>query len=262
MRSYESLKTVEKTLLVLEELNRHATCRVSELKAATGIPAPSLVRILETLVSIGYVRQMSRMSGYCLTERVQALASGYHGLPEVFEGAREAADAFTRDMLWPASIATFDVDAMVVRYSTIPASPLSHKQSTINRRLDMLTRAHGRAYLAFCAEAERRHVLHVLVRSGFYAGGLDALETEIEPVLAAARRLGVARRDPQIEAETTTLALPLWVGDRLVATLGTTFFRASVRDQGAIIQRLRAAGEQVRAWGAAPRPPALDRLQA
>jgi len=262
MRSYDPLKTVEKTLVVLEELNRHPARRVSDLKAATGIPAPSLVRILETLVGIGYVRQMSRMSGYCLTDKVQALAAGYHGLPEVFEGAKQAADAFTRDMLWPASIATFDVDAMVVRYSTIPASPLSHKQSTINARLDMLTRGHGRAYLAFCAEEERRHVYDVLVRSSLYHGTVEELEAEMAPVIASARRLGVARRDPQVETETTTLAIPVWVGSRLIATLGTTFFRNSVRDQSPIVQRLLAAGEQIRAWTGTPRAPATARLQA
>lgn len=248
MRSYETLKTVERTLLVLEELNRHDASRVSDLKLTTGIPAPSLVRILETLVHMGYVRQMSRMSGYCLTEKVHTLSAGFHGLPEVFEGARAAADEFTREMLWPVSIATLDVDAMVVRYSTIPASPLSHKQSTINRRLDMLTRAHGRAYLAFCPEEERLHIYELIVRSGQFAGQVQELEAEMEAVLARARRLGVARRDSQIERETTTIAVPVWVGERLVATLGTTFFRTSVRDQAAIVRRLREAGDRIRNW--------------
>lgn len=249
MPSYQPLKTVEKTLLVLEELNRHAISRVSELKSATGIPTPSLVRILETLVGSGYVQQMSRMSGYCLTERVHALSAGYHGLPEVFTGAQQIAEEFTRELLWPTSIATFDVDAMVVRYSTIRKSPVSHKHSTINRRLDMLTRAHGRAYLSFCTPVERQHIFDVLIRAGQHAGPIARLEQDFEPIREKAERLGVARRDARLEPETSTLAAPIWVGTKLVGTLGVTFFKKSVRDQSPLIAKLRDASERIRKAG-------------
>ena len=40
---------------------------------------------------------------------------------------------------------------MVVRYSTIPLSPLALKHSTLNVRLSLVSRAIGRVYLAFCA---------------------------------------------------------------------------------------------------------------
>lgn len=247
MRSYEPLKVVEKTLVVLEELNKHAVRRVVDLKDATGIPAPSLVRILETLVGIGYVQQMSRTGGYCLTDKVHSLSAGHHGLPEVFDGARQVADEFTGEMLWPASVATLDVDAMVVRYSTIRNSPVSHKHSTINRRLDILTRAHGRAYLAFCTDLQRTHIFDLLIHSGRYRGSLPALREEMEPVLEKARYQGIARRDPKTEPETTTLATPVFVGSQLVATFGVTFFKRSVRDQGPLVRKLKEVDERIRA---------------
>ncbi len=238
-RSYEPLRSVEKTLLVLEALNRAASCRIGELRAATGLAAPTLVRIMETLSHLGYVRKISRFSGYCLTEKVHGLSAGFHGLPKLFDVTKRMADDFTQDLLWPTSIATFDVDAMVVRYSTIPRSPVSHKHSTINHRLNMLSRAHGRAYLAFCTPHERDHIYGVLVRCGQYYGTTRALTQHMEPLLGRIRRQGVARRDPSLEPDTSSLAVPLWDGTKLVATLGATFFTGSVRDVSQISTRLR-----------------------
>lgn len=243
--SYGPIKSVEKALLVLEELNRHPVRRVSDIHEATGIPMPTLVRILETLCGAGYVQKISRWAGYCLTHKVLSLSAGFHGLPEIFRPAREAADGLTRKLKWPSAICSFDVDAMVVRYSTIPASPLSHKHSTINRRLDLLTRAHGRAWLAFCEEAERMRVWDMLVRSGRYEGRVDELRAEMEPILDKVRRKGFAARDPQTEPETHSLAAPIILGGVLIGTLGMTFFSRAVRSPGEIAQHLLSASEQL-----------------
>ena len=43
--------------------------------------------------------------------------------------------------------AVLENNAMVVRYSTIPLSPLAMRHSTINVRLSLVSRAIGRAYL-------------------------------------------------------------------------------------------------------------------
>lgn len=246
MRSYEPLKSVEKAMLVLEVLNQYPSCRIGQLRAATGLAAPTLVRIMETLTHLGYARQMSRLGGYCLTEKVHGLSAGSHGLPKLFDAAKRMADGLTEELLWPTSIATFDVDAMVVRYSTIPRSPVSHKQSTINHRLDMLSRAHGLAYLTFCTREERDHIYDVLVRCGKDPGPLHVLSERMEPLLNRIRSQGVARRDPSLEPETSTLAVPLWDGVKLVATFGATFFRGSVRDPSRIASKLRAVSGTVR----------------
>lgn len=243
--SYGPIKSVEKSLVVLEELNRYPVRRVSDIHAATGIPMPTLVRILETLCGAGYVQKISRWSGYCLTHKVLSLSSGFHGLPEIFRPAREAADDLTRKLKWPSAICSFDVDAMVVRYSTIPASPLSHKHSTVNRRLDLLTRAHGRAWLAFCEEAERMRVWDMLARSARHEGRADDLRVEMEPILDNIRRKGFAARDRDTEPETHSLAAPIILGGVLIGTLGMTFFSRAVRNPGEIAEHLLSASERL-----------------
>lgn len=239
MCSYEALQSVTRTMRVLEELNAHSSRRIVDLHQGTGIPTPTLVRILETLESMGYVRQISRMGGYCVTQGVLALAAGYHGLPKAFDGIKAAADTFTRNHLWPVAIATPDGEAMVVRYSTIPESPLAHKHSTINRRLDMLHRAHGRAYLAHCHEDMREHIYTTLIEHGHYTGTINQLRKEMEPLLATVRKNGLARRASDLEPETMTIASPVWLGGQVIATIGVTYFRAGLRDPASLVAKVR-----------------------
>ncbi|QDC10071.1 helix-turn-helix domain-containing protein [Oceanicola sp. D3] len=237
---YAPLKSVQKTMAILEELSRHPARRVRELSQATAIPAPTVVRVLETLCAMNYAARLPHRAGYCIAERAGRLAEGLQGLPAILPAARTAAEALTAALRWPASICTPEGAAMVVRYSTIPNSPLAHKPSTVNHRLSLLTRAHGRAWLAWCDEAERAQLLTALVHEGEHPGPVTRLAAEIEPVLTSARVNGVARRDPSLEPETMTLAAPVLSGGRLMATLGITHFIRAVPDPLPLVRRLRA----------------------
>jgi len=238
MTSYEPLKSVEKTLRVLELLNKSPVVRVNELVKHTGIPTPTIIRILETLVRNGYVRHLGRRAGYCVTERIQALSAGNHGLPAIFDRARTEAEKITQQHLWPSAIATLDADAMVVRFSTIPISPLSHKHSTINRRLSLLRHAHGRAYLAFCPEAEQSHIIDLLQRTN--PEQADQIAMQAQQAISSTQAIGVGQRDISLEPETKTMALPMFIGQKVVCTIGVTYFaRGKVDEPG-----LRASLEQ------------------
>lgn len=245
MQSYKAVQSVEKALQVLEHLNLRPISRVRDLAQATGLPRPTLVRMLQTLESMGYIRQVDRLSGYCVTDRVLSLSAGHHGLPAALERLAARADQLTRDFLWPASIATLDGDAMIVRYSTIPDSPLAHIHSTINRRLSLIRRAHGRAYLAHCLPEERSYLLDLIERLPSTAPDFD--RNSIELLLGAIRENGFARRDPGVQPQTSTLAAPVWLEGRLVATIGMTFFARAVSDPVHMIAALKQAGRSLTA---------------
>jgi IclR family mhp operon transcriptional activator len=243
MASYKAVKSVEKAFVVLELLNRQPITRLRDLAEGTGLPRSTLVRALETLIQLGYVRQVDRLSGYVVTDKVLSLSAGHHGLPAALEKLAARADALTHEWLWPASIATLDGDAMVVRYSTIPASPLAHIHSTINRRLSLARRAHGRAYLAFCPEEERDYLLGVI--AGLPSTAPDFSRPALESLLEGIRSTGFARRAPELGPQTSTLAVPVWAQGRLVATLGMTFFARSIPDPAPLIQALKSAARSL-----------------
>lgn len=114
MASFNPIRSVTRALDVLAAMNRHAFCSLETLHQQTRIPRPTLVRILETLQSKGMVSRAPPYGTYCLT-----------------------AEALTRKIKWPLALAVPDYDAVVVRYSTIPHSPLALLHSTLNLRVSL-----------------------------------------------------------------------------------------------------------------------------
>ena len=239
----KTVRSVERTLQILELMNRAPVVRVQYLAQETGLPAPTVVRLLETLINAGYVSKIGRQAGYCVTEKVAALGAGHHGLPQVFDVAREAAEALTRRTLWPTALATLDVDALVIRFSTIPMSPLSHYQSTINRRMTLLDYAHGRAYLSFCPSQERAHLVALLQQSAATPAEAEAIAQRAESVVALTRASGFGERTGNIQPETHSIAVPLRLRAKLVGTLGITYFARAKVDVSALKTELRAAAQ-------------------
>jgi IclR family transcriptional regulator, mhp operon transcriptional activator len=162
MSSGSPVESVRRAFALLEELNRQRINSVQHLHEVTALPKSTIVRLLETLRLLGYVANDPRQGGYQVTSGVRGLSSGFHGDPLVVEAARSWAIEFTRRHKLPIGIAVFDQDAMVVRFSTTPDSPMSPFHATVNMRLPLLTRALGRAYIAFFRE---RNAITFLVSS-------------------------------------------------------------------------------------------------
>ncbi|WP_051356684.1 DNA-binding transcriptional regulator [Azorhizobium doebereinerae] len=219
--SEPSVESVLRALALLRELNRQRVSSVKHLHAATGLPKATIVRLLKTLCDAQYVTNDRRQGGYQVTSNVKALSCGYHGDPLVVEAARPWAIEFTRQHRWPIAMATFEKDAVFVRLSTIPDSPVSPFHGTINLRLDLLTRALGRAYLAFCPERERALLLDAL-------GVQDEERRTGLAMLARIRNAGFALRDPAVEPRSSnTIAVPVMRGRDVLATIGMTYYNSA-----------------------------------
>ena len=231
--------SLEKGLAILEAMNHLGALRVREIHARTGYPKPTIVRMLQILESRGYVTRLERNAGYCLSSRVLALSDGYNAVSRLVEAAAPRLDSLTERVLWPAALAVLDVEHMVVRYSTISRSPLSHTHSTMSRRLSVLHRAHGRAYLAFCSDDEREQLLSRLDKDG---------RDFIAPYMKVYRRQGWAERDLTTDPQTNTIAVPvLHPPERVAATIGCTFFRSTLHESGKsrLADELKHAAQEI-----------------
>ncbi len=230
-RSYANVLLVQRVLAVLQAVNKLQAITVKGISDECGIPASSVVRILETLCAERFLVHVSRRGGYALASRICTLSSGFHGTPLVVEKLKSHVDELTRFHLWPFSVATLDRDAMVVEYSSIPLSPLAHARTTFHKRLSLLSRAHGLAYVSFCNSTERRHLL----RAAWAANNPDdrvlAGAHSVRHLIGATRRRGYALRASDLDLSTQTIAVPILVEPgRVIATLGMTFFRSVVRE--------------------------------
>jgi IclR family transcriptional regulator, mhp operon transcriptional activator len=148
----------------------------------------------------------------------------------VIEAARPWAIDLTRRLKWPLAVAMLQEHAVFVRFSTIPDSPVSPFHATINMRLSLVSRALGRAYLAYCPSEERRLLVRMLSTSTHDEDHPDNLARAVQHMVRATRSRGFAERDPNVEPKNSaTIAVPIMAGNLVLATLGLTYFRSAVR---------------------------------
>lgn len=226
----ECIRSVERAIDVLQALNRRPLSTLHDLHRDTGLPKPSIVRLLRTLEAKGLAAQSSSYGAYQLLGRVKSLASGFHHEPQIVEVAEEMMIEFTRQEGWPLSLGLFDLNAMVVRACTIRFTALSLEHAAINRRLSLLTHAMGRAYLAYSAENEQAILLSIL--RGQRSESVD--EADVAAMIAQVRERGYALRDPLSNPRSSTVAVPVFENGRVVATLGFTWIAAAMKVEKAV----------------------------
>jgi IclR family mhp operon transcriptional activator len=223
------IRAIERAMQVLQELNLQPVNTIAHLHARTKLPKPTLVRILKTLEEAGYVENDARQGGYQVSALVTSLSSGFHKGPLVVEAGRAWAVAITRKHKWPIAIALPDYDGMVVRFSTVPDSPVSPFHSTVNRRLCLLTRGLGRAYVAFLDREAFDLIIDVLKKSDNPENALAHHPGELKRMVEEIREAGYATRSSLVEPRNSnTIAVPIVSQEgRVLASLGLTYFKSA-----------------------------------
>lgn len=245
------IRAAERTLAILQAMNRRPVSSVDYLHKETGLPKPTLVRFLATLAHAGFVSSVRRHSGYQLTSMVRTLSSGYHGDPLIVEAAATIAQDITREIKWPVSVALPNGNGVVIRLSTASDSPVSPFHSVINMQLGLFMRALGRAYVAFCDPALVETHVRQAIADGSEGHDLVRDTEALFALIQTIRWRGYALRDRDIEPRSSdTLAVPIFLDGTVRATLGVTYFRTAMRSLGALdalADRLKAASLQITA---------------
>ncbi|MAE96074.1 MAG: transcriptional regulator [Deltaproteobacteria bacterium] len=225
MPSYRPLQSLARSLEVLRLLNLRPLTSVAALHRDSGLPKPTLVRILETLVHEGYVLRDPSGGGYRVTSAVRSLSEGFHEPSLVIERVTPSARALTEKIRWPLAVGLFDRDAMVVRFSTIPDSPLALFPSTVNWRLPMLGSGMGLAHLAFCPAEERRIILRALRRSELPQDAIARDSARTSRLLARTRQRGYGLRAPSRprSGDSASISIPIRRPGRVLACLSLTY---------------------------------------
>jgi IclR family transcriptional regulator, mhp operon transcriptional activator len=228
-------------------MNEHNGSRVAELYRATGIPRPSLYRVLETLCACGYVRKREN-DRYELTARIRALSSGFKDEDWIREIALPVLQQLQQEIVWPTDIVVFDDDEVVLAETTRRNSPLTIDKFRPGARLPLLRSATGRAYLAFCPEAERRAILERLTatRTPENAGARD--RRYISGLIARTRSNGYGEQHGEIDPKVAGIAVPVISGGRVAACVNITFIASALtcaEAAGRYLESLKRAARRI-----------------
>ena len=245
-RSYTNVRLIQRVLSVLQAVNTMPTITIKGISEACDIPPCTIVRMVETMCAEGFLIHLSRRAGYLLAPKIRSLSAGYHGAPLVMEMLKDSTDDLTRRYLWPFAVATLERDAMVVQYSSLPLSPLGHVRTTLHKRLSLLSRAHGLAYLSFCSSLERHRLLRLAASLKNPEDAVIRDSKTWRRLIRQTRVRGYALRASTADPFTQSVAVPVLLQPgRVVATLGVTFFTRSVNGarMAELATALRAAAE-------------------
>jgi IclR family mhp operon transcriptional activator len=244
------IQSVARALEVVEVLNQRRVTSLDVLHETTGLPKPTLARILETLMDCGYVFRVSRREGYALTERVLRLSAGMRHRDVLVDIARPHMEAFTRQWKWQVSLATSEIDCMLVRWSTRDISPFSREQNFLNRRIPMLLSAMGRAYIAYCSTEEREFILEFLRVAGDRNASGEG-PARLQVVIERTLRNGYATVGRPRSNPTRSFAIPIMDTDAPDTPLGAVamFYYRSAMTESKAVQRylppLRDLAQQI-----------------
>jgi len=250
--AYSQVRSLTRGLELLRLLNQQASATTQELAEASGLARPTTYRLLETLRSIGLVERARSHEGYRLTSKVRTLSSGFQNDSWVVEIATPALMKLGQEVLWPAALLTFEQDAMVVRESTHPFSPLSIYRGMEGRRIPMLSTAGGRAYLAFCPDDERCGILERLAKGNNEEEASYARDGRwVERIIQRTRNVGYGERlDGEFTPETASIALPIRHYRRILGCVPIIWFRSAMSPAKAVSQllpKLRASVSAIEA---------------
>jgi IclR family mhp operon transcriptional activator len=242
----DSMRGVTRTIAVLRALNASNSARVTDLAQRTGIPRPSLYRILETLRVLGYVRRRGDEERYELTILVRSLSDGFNDEAWVCGIALPVMEELQREIVWPTDIATFFDDAMYLRETTRRSSPLTIDSATVGLRLPMLKSATGKAYLAFCGDAEREAIMENLRHSSAAEDARARDARFVRNLLLATRRNGYGEQHGEIFPKTGAIAVPLMRGKSVMGCLNISFIASALNPADAAARYLPALSAAAR----------------
>jgi IclR family pca regulon transcriptional regulator len=193
---------------------------LAAVAAVSGLPRPTVRRILLTLEQLGYVRPAGGAApgGYELTPRVLDLGMSYvlsRGLWEVARPHMEALVARTRES---SSIAQLD-GSDIVYVARVAVPKIVTLSVTIGTRFPALQTSLGKVLLAALPPAEAERVLAEPSRSGI-APRWRPDAAERAAVLREVRARGWALTGEQLAPGIQSVAVPLRDGEgRVIAAL-------------------------------------------
>ena len=131
---YALVRGLTRGLDLLRAINVQEGGRSSlgQLAEVTGLHRTTVRRLLETLISEGYVRRSESDDRYCLTLHVRSLAEGFRDEDWISSIAAPALSELLQTVVWPSDLTTPQGAALIIRESTHRFSPLSFHRAMVD----------------------------------------------------------------------------------------------------------------------------------
>lgn len=257
-RKVKAVRSLERGLAVLTEVQARRGASLHELHLALGLPKATLLRMLLTLSRTGFVWQ--RLADGAYLPHIDAAAHSPTAMVErIAEIASPHMKALSTKAAWPSVLAVPRLDHMEIVETNSPLFRLdSAILGPVGVKLSYIHTATGRAYLSACAEQEREAIIARLRPNDPPEGSEEALRALLREI----RRNGYATREPLhpwpdrsrqlvLHDGRRSLAVPIVLGGAPVATINLTWPARRGADEAVVLRHLALLQQTARAIGEA-----------
>ena len=252
MPAFDPVTAVVRALEILRTVNELERSSVTEIHRHTGIPKPTVLRMIETLMSEGFVAREPGSTVYVPTGRCLALSNGIQAHARLSSIAQPLLSALRRKVVWPCDVAIFDGDAMVfaLKDSEFDMLALNRKVGAL---VPMLLSAIGRAYLAFCSDEKQNSVLARLQESSDPRDAAAQTPKAVSRMLRQTYERGFSLPDRKYidrvyEGVIWGIGVPIRVRNEVFASMSVMFLRSALSlDEGmkTLVPPLQQAAKEI-----------------
>jgi IclR family transcriptional regulator, mhp operon transcriptional activator len=236
MKADQELRSLKRGLKVLALLNQTENVSITELARYLELPRTTAERILLTLVAEGYVQRVPDHKRYRLSAKVCSLSDGFSEDCWIVQIATPLLLRVTEQIGWPLAIATPAGDKMVLRATTDQATSLWLNRRRVGAETAMLNSSSGLVAYSFASGGEQEMLRQSLAMSNDRwnreRSALPAIELLTQPVIEN----GFAFQPPPNNAPEQSIAFPIFVGGRYVASL-LMIYMTQAMSSGTVVER-------------------------
>lgn len=227
--SEASVRSIERGMRVLSEVSSNKGATPGEIAKSLSIPRPTVYRILSSLEALGYVKSSEPGNRFHVTIKTRSIADGYDDDTIASEFGSPAIQELQREIVWPVDLLTYEDGVMMVRESTLSASPMSIDRNMIGTRGPVLRTAAGRAWLAFSPEKEREICLNMLRLRNDPEDAPFLEQRMLYSLLKKCREMGHGMRlGEKYIPKTSSIAMPVKHNDQIIACLSVIWITSAM----------------------------------
>lgn len=241
-------------LAVLKAVQATPGASLHQLHGRTGVAKATLLRSLRTLEEGGFVQRRLADGAY-LPALPAPSAAAQDARLSLIEAAGPALERLSRTIAWPTDLGVREGAALVVLESNRRLSPIRVNRQALGARPHMLWSAMGRAYLAFCSDAEREEILGMLRASRAPEDRPAHDRRFIDKLVQETRARGYGVRDERYGVidlgaprQVCAIAVPVRQAGRVLACLNCVWLKG-VMDEAEVVARhlssLRGAARDI-----------------
>ncbi|MGE4335925.1 MAG: helix-turn-helix domain-containing protein [Pigmentiphaga sp.] len=249
MESVKTIRAVERAFDVLEVLHGLPDgATLAELQRHTGLPKPTLLRLVKTLIGVRAVRRGMVDQRYRLSTQLDVMASGRQLIDQLSDIAAPLLDDLCQELEWPSDLLMHagDDDYLTVLESSLRRSRFYVRRRSGRLRVNLLGSASGVAFMS-ALSARRQQRLVEAAREGRDVHNLKIIAAGNWPEgLVQAHDKGYAIRHPfyrgggyNAEARDDrlwSLAVPVICGGFVLGALNINWNRKAL-DEAAMARR-------------------------